>query len=76
MACREVWWATRPRPGTGFRRFQEVACRRPTPTVESSRAASVHASAMAEGFPVIGVEDDAWTAVTQLAVFTLILPWL
>lgn len=27
----------------------------------------VHASEMAEDFPVIGVEDDAWTAVTQLA---------
>ncbi|MFL6120048.1 CBS domain-containing protein [Actinophytocola sp.] len=27
----------------------------------------MHASEMAEDFPVIGVEDDAWTAVTQLA---------
>ncbi|MCT2584420.1 CBS domain-containing protein [Actinophytocola gossypii] len=27
----------------------------------------MHASEMAEDFPVIGVEDDAWDAVTQLA---------
>lgn len=27
----------------------------------------MHASEMAEDFPLVGVDDDAWTAVTQLA---------
>jgi hypothetical protein len=41
----------------------------------SSYAAVVHASEMAEGFPLIGVEDDAWTAVLPTSqVLRILVP--
>jgi CBS domain-containing protein len=60
----------RPRPGGGILTSTPGAaqwCRSSFAAPWRSYAASMHASEMAEDFPVVTAQSDAWDAVTQMA---------
>ena len=53
--------------GAGHRTPEATTCWGHAPPTGNPYPATVHADEMAEDFPVVGVESDAWPAVTLLA---------